>query len=211
MPDEPDGKTESRPERDPRQERLFAAATPLFERYGYRKTTIEEICRSAGMSKRTFYELFSDKADLFIQLMESVMNREAERWEAELPADLDPLGRLHALIDLYDRIIREHPSMMAILEDIDMMKRFSERMEQVRFVQMGGTLHQILNDGVATGQFRSMETGIAVWLIFTLLDTVYMLFPTLMGIPGALENPVLAEETRRFIVHSLGVSEETIR
>ena len=167
-----------------------------------------EICRQAGMSKRTFYELFSDKADIFIDLMESLMNREAERWESELPADLDPLGRLHALIDLYDRIIREHPSVMALMEDIEMMRKFSERIEQIRFVQMGGTLNNILTEGVESGQFRVMETGIAVWLIFTLLDTVYMLFPTLMGIPGALENRTLAEETRNFIVHALGVREE---
>jgi len=40
--------------------RFFSTAEPLFERFGYRKTTIEDVCRAAGMSKRTFYELFKD-------------------------------------------------------------------------------------------------------------------------------------------------------
>jgi len=208
-PDPPDAPAPpDTPPPDPRRERLFQAAAPLFERYGYRKTTIEEICRQAGMSKRTYYEIFSDKADLFIELMESLMNREALKWEAELPEDLDPLGRMHALVDLYERIIRENPSMMALMEDIEIMRKFSDRMEQVRFVQMGGTLHTILTEGIASGRFREMEAGIAVWLIFSLLDTVYMLFPALMGIPGALENRTLAEETRNFIVHALGAGEE---
>ena len=60
--------------------RLFEAAEPLFVRYGYRKTTVEEICRSAGVSKRTFYDLFRDKADFFGHLMLHVSEVEIEQW-----------------------------------------------------------------------------------------------------------------------------------
>lgn len=186
--------------------RFYSAAGPLFERYGYRKTTVEEVCLAAGMSKRTFYELFRDKADLFMAFTGDWMNRTAEQWESTLPEGLDPLQRLEALIDIYARMIREHPSIQVILEEPELMKLFSQKLDEIRFVQVGGTLHTILKDGVEQGRFRPVDTKLAVWLIFSLLDTVYLLFPLLMGAPGAASDTALAEETKQFILSGLGVS-----
>ena len=63
-----------------KQDRFYEAATPLFDRFGYRKTTVEEICRAAGMSKRTFYDLFDDKEHFFAELTMAGMNRAVEEW-----------------------------------------------------------------------------------------------------------------------------------
>lgn len=191
-------------DQDAKRQRLFEAAGPLFERFGYRKTTVEEICQAAGMSKRTFYELFSDKADLFMEITQAWMNQIAEEWEEGLPEDMDPLGRLNTLIDYYPKMITEHPSLRVIVEEPELWRNFSEKLDEIRFVQIGGTLHTILKEGVAEGQFRDMDTHIAIWLIFSLLDTVYLLMPALMDVPGAMDNPALAKETKQFILWGLG-------
>ncbi len=193
-------------DQDAKQQRLFEAAGPLFERFGYRKTSVEEICTAAGMSKRTFYELFRDKADLFMEITQDWMNRVAEELEEGLPDDMDPLGRLNALIDYYPKMITEHPSLRVIVEEPELWRNFSEKLDEIRFVQIGGILHTILKEGVSEGQFREMDTRIAIWLIFSLLDTVYLLLPSLMDLPGAMDNPALAEETKQFILSGLGAA-----
>ncbi|MFC1627815.1 TetR/AcrR family transcriptional regulator [Gemmatimonadota bacterium] len=191
---------------DTKQERFFEAASPLFERFGYRKTTVEEICRAAGMSKRTFYDLFDDKEHFFVELTTALMNQMVEKWEADLPTDLDPYERFCALLDLYPQLLREQPSIRVFFEDIDLLRIMGERVDQIRLIQIGGPLHSILTEGQSTGMFREMDSEIAIWLIFALLDSVYLLFPGLMGIPGALDNPVLADETKQFILKGLGVA-----
>ncbi len=196
---------------DRKRDRFIEAAYPLFERFGYRKTTVEEICRAAGMSKRTFYELFDDKEHFFIELTTVLMNRSVEAWEISLPEDLDPIDRLAALIDLYELILHENPSMSVIMEDMDLMRIMGEKIDEIRLVQIGGPLHSILTSGQDTGLFREMDTEKAIWLIFALLDSVYVLFPGLMGIPGALDDPVLAEETKQFILKGLGVDPDRNR
>lgn len=197
---------------DPKALRFFQAAEPLLERFGYRKTTVEEICRVAGMSKRTFYELFSDKQDLLLRWLETTVNAMTESWEAGLSPDLDPLGRLHSFLDLYARMAREHPAMQVFFEDLDLMRQFGGRTEEMRMVQMGGPIDRILRDGVAAGQFRPLDPRAAMWVMFGILDTVYLLMPRVMSAPGPLEDPVLAEETKQFIVRGLGaiVDEPTI-
>ena len=187
--------------------RFFEAAEPLLVRFGYKKTTVEDVCRAAGMSKRTFYDLFKDKQDLLLQLLEAVITHTTSEWEADLPPELDPLGRLHSLLDFYSAMIREHPVMNVLVEDFSLMRLFGERTEEIKVSRLGGTLDTIFQDGVAAGQFKPLDRKAAIWLVFGLLDTVYLLIPSVMNAPGPLEDPVLAEETRRFIVRGLGAVE----
>lgn len=193
---------------DPRRRRFFEAAEPLFERFGFRKTTVEDVCRAAGMSKRTFYELFRDKRDLLLQLVGSVLNDQTEQWEAGLPEDLDPLSRLHSFLDLYTQIVRDHPTLQVLVEDLDLMRTFAEHTEEIRLSQMGGPLDRILRDGMTAGQFRTLDPRAALWVVFGLLDTVYLLMPRVMNAPGPLQDPALAGEVKQFIVRGLGAIDE---
>src|SRR5439155_6906652 len=45
--------------------RLLHAATQAVAEQGYVKTTVADILRRAGVSRATFYQLFSDKEDCF--------------------------------------------------------------------------------------------------------------------------------------------------
>jgi hypothetical protein len=72
---------------------------------------------------------------------------------------------------------------------------------------IGGILDEIIQEGVAVGQFKPLDSKAAIWLVFGLLDTVYLLMPRVMDAPGPLDDPVLAKETRRFIVRGLGAVE----
>ena len=52
-------------ERKLREERLLDAATTLLMRWGYRKTTIDDVAREAGVGKGTIYLHWKDKNELF--------------------------------------------------------------------------------------------------------------------------------------------------
>lgn len=43
-------------------------------RFGVKRVTIEEICRTAAVSKMTFYKFFSNKNDLVLRIMENLMD-----------------------------------------------------------------------------------------------------------------------------------------
>ena len=48
-----------------RQERVLAVALEVFGRYGFRKASMDEIARSAGISRQGLYLRFDNKAALF--------------------------------------------------------------------------------------------------------------------------------------------------
>jgi AcrR family transcriptional regulator len=48
---------------------LMVKATNSFTRFGYSKTTLDDIAREANMNKATLYHYFKNKEELFLQVM----------------------------------------------------------------------------------------------------------------------------------------------
>jgi TetR/AcrR family transcriptional regulator, mexJK operon transcriptional repressor len=55
------------------RERILQVATQLFLEQGYGSTSIESVAARAGVSKRTFYDRFEDKAALFAAVVHHII------------------------------------------------------------------------------------------------------------------------------------------
>jgi AcrR family transcriptional regulator len=64
-----------------RKRQIIDSGKILFSKFGYRRVTIEEICRVAGVSKMTYYRFFENKIELvrFILTEMSEEGRQAYR------------------------------------------------------------------------------------------------------------------------------------
>lgn len=52
------------------QQKLFASARDLFSRYGFKKTSVEDLTKGAGIAAGTFYGFYQSKEELFFELLE---------------------------------------------------------------------------------------------------------------------------------------------
>lgn len=80
--------------------RLLRAAEEVFTSTGYGAATMEEIAKSAGMSKKTLYAVYPDKEHLFAAMVGGLWD---SPWENEsAPPDEDAAAelrrRLHAMV-----------------------------------------------------------------------------------------------------------------
>jgi TetR/AcrR family transcriptional regulator of autoinduction and epiphytic fitness len=66
-----------------RRERLIAAAEQVFVEMGYSAANMDGIARRAGMSKKTVYQVFETKQDLFAAVIDSRRNALAAMIEGE--------------------------------------------------------------------------------------------------------------------------------
>lgn len=74
-----------------RVEQVVAATRSLFLRYGYRRTSVDDIAREAGVAKATLYLHFAGKEDIFrtmIRRFREVVNQNCNAAEA-LEASLE--------------------------------------------------------------------------------------------------------------------------
>lgn len=57
------------------QQKLLASGNTQFSRYGFKKTTVGELAKAAGIATGTFYLFYRSKEELFYDLMEQEENR----------------------------------------------------------------------------------------------------------------------------------------
>jgi AcrR family transcriptional regulator len=95
--------TETIPEVDPieaRHEALLEAAVGVFARYGFRKTSMDEVARAAGVSRQGLYLQFGDKEELFRKAVAYKLTRQLSAAISALSNERDALeGRLIAACD----------------------------------------------------------------------------------------------------------------
>ncbi len=61
-------------ESNPKKAQILATGKELFWKFGFKRVTIEEICREAGVSKMTFYKFFPNKTKLATAIMDVVFD-----------------------------------------------------------------------------------------------------------------------------------------
>ena len=76
----------SEPE-NPKREAILLAANTLFRRYGYRRTSMEDIAKEAGMSRPSLYSYFKNKDEVFRSLSERIHERALYETTRMLEAD----------------------------------------------------------------------------------------------------------------------------
>ncbi len=84
--------------REDMRDQIIDAANRLIERYGYKKTTMEDIAREAGIGKGTIYLYFPSKEEVALSCCARLNNRVCERLRWLSRADGAPAERLKRMI-----------------------------------------------------------------------------------------------------------------
>jgi AcrR family transcriptional regulator len=141
-PGQPPERQPASDERTLREERLLDAAATLLVRYGYRKTTIDDVAREAGVGKGTIYLHWKDKNALF----RAAIWREQQRFNAELQRRIaaDPEGGLLHRITIHGMLAAmSNPLIAAIVGGrSDIVGGFFGAMD-------AGSLQQLMGSGDA--------------------------------------------------------------
>lgn len=96
-----------------KRRRILEAATDLFTHHGYRKTSVDDVAREAGVAKGTVYLYFKTKADLMMQ----AIIEEKKRYIVNLKPVLEapPHERLKLYLRMAFVLVNEMPLMSKLL------------------------------------------------------------------------------------------------
>ncbi len=87
---------------DPRRKQLLDAAFGVFMRFGFRKTSMDEVARAAELSRQGLYLHFATKEDLFRATLAHAVGTALDEANAALAAEGEPLDeRLVAAFDAW--------------------------------------------------------------------------------------------------------------
>jgi len=120
-------RSEDRPRRQERAERILDAAAALIQRWGYNKTTIDDIARQAGVAKGTIYLHWKTREALFQALLTREYLTMLEQFLQHLASDPES-ATLHGITRQAFLIPMTRPLIKGMmLGDTDMLGELAHR------------------------------------------------------------------------------------
>lgn len=104
---------------------IIDSAAILFHRYGYSKTSLEDIAKHASLGKGTIYYYFNSKEDIFIEVVIRHAEMFYETFLQELDKQTNFKDKFSAVIRYPIRLVYEHAPIL-----IDAIKNISENSMQ---------------------------------------------------------------------------------
>ncbi len=86
------------PSTNKKYRQILATGRELFWKHGFRRVSIEEVCKKAGTSKMTFYRYFPNKVALAKAVFDQEMERGLEKFRLILSEDSDAREKIHKMV-----------------------------------------------------------------------------------------------------------------
>jgi AcrR family transcriptional regulator len=169
--------------RSVKRQRIVEAASRLFVHYGYRKTSVDDVAREAGVAKGTVYLYYTTKAEL---LAHSILLEQQGRFDQLMSLferQTDPRSRLVETVRIHLLSCRHMPIMAKLLDNTrDMVEALAEA-ETVEHLQHDETNTRLLTalvDDAFPGRFTPAQLAERVSLLTATVTGVALLDESLI-------------------------------
>jgi len=181
---------------------IVGIARRIFTRYGFRKTTMEEIANASQMGKSSIYYYFKSKEEIFRAVVELEATILKERLSRIISKNNSPTERLKAYIlfrlhhvrtleNFYAALNEETLSYMGFILEI---RRNFEAEEQE-------LVSKILEDGMEQGVFQLSSSEIGAIAISTMMKGLEL--PLLLDEAHKTDREELMEDLIRVLFNGI--------
>jgi len=171
---------------------ILTAAQRLFVEKGYHGISMREIADAVDMTKAALYYYFLDKEQLFVAILDRVLDELSALVDAQRAANTTCRAQIEAIVNAIMLLPVERRAGLRLasqeLGNLDAATRqqFIERYH----AQFIGRIADALTDGIQRGEFKAVDTGVATW---ALLGMMYPYLHT-TPVPGALPTATIIEQ-----------------
>ena len=85
---------------NPKKQQIVSTARDLFWKFGFRRVSIEEICREANVSKMTFYKHFKNKDELVKYIIDLITGIAMKKYREIMDSDIPFIKKVEKSIKL---------------------------------------------------------------------------------------------------------------
>jgi TetR/AcrR family transcriptional regulator, cholesterol catabolism regulator len=185
----------------PREDQVRAVALRLFKEKGYHATSMRDIADEVGINKGSLYSYIRSKEDLLIPVFEQAMGVLLAKIE-EVAADsqLTPALRLRRAIQAHVTAVADNLDVLTVYlsewRQLGAESLSNERMQRQRYAAL---FLAILQDGVAAGEFRAMDTRIVMLGMIGMCNYLFRWYRP----DGRLESAQIADELIELVMQGV--------
>lgn len=151
---------------DQTREKILEVATVVFGKYGFRRTTMDEIARYAHKAKGSVYYYFKSKEDLFTAVVERELRKAEVALEEIATSNLEIVDKLkrymNARIQRLVPALNYHETLKSeLLYPLDFVRDVKEKFYKTDIER----IKVILKEGVDMGVYKDIDNAFVAELI----------------------------------------------
>lgn len=152
---------------------ILDKAKERLDRFGFKKTTMDEISKDCKISKKTIYEHFKDKEDMFTCLLTRECHKTMEMMLSQVAEIADPLEKLMQLVRIAVAYFSEDSFVTRLLKDDDaLFSAFLSRKYHALIDQeIISNIAAVINEGKQQGVFRDVDENVVAYAGFKLFQS----------------------------------------
>jgi len=192
--------------KESRADQLLETATLLFKEKGYHNTSMQDLADALGMQKGSLYYYIESKEDLLRELLEQATSILGAQIDEVYAADLTAAEKLRIALENHGRAIMDHLNLVTVyLQEYRSLP--PERLKEVmtRRENYEQCLMQILQDGIASGEFRPVDVKMTVFGFLGMLNWTHQWFSP----DGELTSEQIAAILADLSMHAVSVKPES--
>ena len=183
------------------RDQLFDAAANLFRELGYEATSHADISAEADIGRTTFYEHFTSKEDLLVQLVQRDLPVLIDEMLAEVDHDLPASARLRELTVRFVEFVGTDHLGLILLTEVPRLTADAQAAIAASHQELSNEVMDIYRTGVASGEFAELPGPVVGRLV---QESMMAGGRVVMSLPEPKQRThEIAEATANFLVNGL--------
>ncbi len=183
-------------------ESLYDVSLQIFAKYGYKKTTVEDIASKLGTTKGNIYFYVKNKEDLYHKTISYGLIKWKDFVKAGIEHETDPEKKFILLAKLAVEYLNNNEDLKSIIKndpEIYTVKSSEDRFYDVNMEALT-LLKNVLSDGVSSGVFTIGNIDYISHLIYSMY-IMYLIQS--YGGPQAISPDILFNEALTLILRGI--------
>ena len=189
------------------RERIVHAATQIFGRFGFKKTTVNDIAHLLRKGKSSIYYYFNSKEEIF----EAVVNKEAPQFDEEINVILEsaenPREKLRKHVHLRMEMVNRLVNYFELLKNDDLSHLdFAEKIRKKYDLQEVQIIKRIIREGIDGGVFKVKDVELSALGLSIALKGLEL--PLLSDHKDAEEISVMIDDLLSILFYGIVIREQ---
>ncbi len=173
-----------------RRREILDVAEKLFWEKGFHAASMEDVADAIGLTKPAIYHYFASKDDILLEIRRSIMDEMLELTDGLVESEGEPVDKLRRVLVAHTEVVlRRRRANKVYHEEAGSLPAGRERGTRAADRAYEEIVRGLYAEGVAKGQLRDVDPGIAVAVLMGAINWSYRWFRP----RGELRAPEMAE------------------
>ena len=189
-------------DKDRKQKDIFHASLRLFARFGYQKTTMDDVAAEVGMSKGNIYFYVSGKRDLYEKTVSSALRQWRETVAAAVGRVDDVVEKFSVMARLSFEYLVDHEDLRAVLIKDPSIFTLTPREDRFYEINLGAMqlIKNIIAQGISEGRFLPVDVDHTSELFFS----IYIMFLIMRYVKSeGVSAALMYEEAMKIVLRGI--------